>query len=227
MQRNMILDEELQPPEVTAIAATTTHFPDAEATQREMDRLQASSATYQAALQEVQSRNLQALDEDEIVPPFGWTTTDRSVHADEVQSLVFAATLGKDPDGNEVAIIGHVIRGMDENWQPIKDEEFDLITKPPGGITDPNDIKTVAAFRDGAKVAGDIQPFSLVSRLVKCVRSKCASACLGAITGCAGVFPVYLKCLVVACGVCAVKCGACATCKCRFWCKWAAGCCKD
>lgn len=222
MQQNVTIAEEL--PEITAIVNSSVFFPEEGVLQRETVRLQASSATYQAALQEVQSRKLQARADGS--PPFGWTTVDESVLGDNVQATTFVQDLGSD-GGEDFGLIGLVIRGMDENGRPVRQELFELVSKPSAGVTDLSDIKTIETFKDGAKVAGGIQPFSIFSRFIGCVRNSCASTCLGALTACAGVFPIYLKCVVVACGGCAVKCGACAACDCSFWCKWAAGCCRD
>lgn len=56
----------------------------------------------------------------------------------------------------------------------------------------------------------------------------CGGVCLAALGGCAGAgaLPAILGCLAIRCGGCAAKCAACATCDCRWWCKWAAGCCR-
>jgi hypothetical protein len=56
----------------------------------------------------------------------------------------------------------------------------------------------------------------------------CGGACLAALGGCigSGALPAILACLAIRCGGCAVKCAACATCDCSWWCKWAAGCCE-
>ena len=50
-------------------------------------------------------------------------------------------------------------------------------------------------------------------------------AALGGGAG-AGALPAILACLAVRCGGCAARCAACATCDCRWWCKWAAKCCR-
>jgi len=223
MAQNLRADEEESPPEVTAIVNQTVVFPDSAVLEGETVRLQASSAMYQAALQEVQSRNLQA--RADTVPPFGWTTMDESVLGDQVQSTTFMQDMGS--DGTDYfGIMGFVVRGTDDKGLPMRKEMFEVVKMPMAGVADPSDIKTVALFMDDAKVAEGIQPLGILSRFIGCVRNKCASSCLGSLTTCVGVFPVYVKCVVVKCGGCAVKCGACAACNCGFWCKWATGCCK-
>jgi hypothetical protein len=56
----------------------------------------------------------------------------------------------------------------------------------------------------------------------------CGGVCLSALGGCiaSGAIPAILVCLAVSCGGCAAKCAACATCNCRWWCRWAVGCCE-
>lgn len=216
--------EDYVPPEVTAIATQNVFFPDDEALKHERDRLQASSATYQAALQEIQSRNLQARDEDS--PPFGWTEVSQSVYGDQVKATTFIAAAGSD-GGKDYGIMVYVVQGIDENGRLVREEHAELVEKPSGDVADPSDIKAVALFQGGAKVAGDIEARSLLSRFTKCVRSGCSSACLGSLTSCVGLWPVYLKCVIVKCGLCAVKCGACAACNCSWWCRIVAGCCRN
>lgn len=66
------------------------------------------------------------------------------------------------------------------------------------------------------------------TRFKACITGKCASTCAGALGTCAFTgWAGYLQCLALACGGCSAKCVGCATCKCRWWCKWAIGCCED
>ena len=58
-----------------------------------------------------------------------------------------------------------------------------------------------------------------------CLHSKCASTCLSSLWQCTGTWSAYFWCVAAKCGGCVVKCAACATCDCRWWCRWAAGCC--
>ncbi|MGD1219958.1 hypothetical protein AB9Q10_16180 [Streptomyces krungchingensis] len=65
-------------------------------------------------------------------------------------------------------------------------------------------------------------------RVVRCLGRDCGGVCLGAALRCPKVnWAAFLVCLAGTCGVCVIKCGACATCDCSWWCKWAAGCCED
>lgn len=65
------------------------------------------------------------------------------------------------------------------------------------------------------------------SRWTRCLRDRCATTCLGALTTCSGTWAAYLWCVVAACGTCVLRCVGCASCDCRWWCKWAVGCCSD
>ena len=56
---------------------------------------------------------------------------------------------------------------------------------------------------------------------------KCASPCVNALVTCPKTsWSAYLGCLAVRCGGCFVAKAACCTCNCKWWCKWAVGCCK-
>ncbi|SRR6266511_2362075 len=63
------------------------------------------------------------------------------------------------------------------------------------------------------------------SAWVGCLRSNCASACLNALFSCSGTWTAYFWCVVARCGGCVLRCAACSTCDCSWWCRWAAGCC--
>lgn len=64
-------------------------------------------------------------------------------------------------------------------------------------------------------------------RFRRCL-GTCGGPCLAALGTCivAGALPAILACLAVSCGGCAARCSACATCNCRWWCRWAVGCCE-
>jgi len=56
---------------------------------------------------------------------------------------------------------------------------------------------------------------------------KCASPCVNALVTCPkSSWTAYLGCLAVRCGGCFVAKAACCTCNCKWWCKWAVGCCR-
>jgi hypothetical protein len=60
---------------------------------------------------------------------------------------------------------------------------------------------------------------------VGCLHGRCASECLGALWQCVGTWAAYFWCVVARCGGCVLKCAACATCDCSWWCRWGTGCC--
>ena len=222
MQENVRIAEEM--PEVFAVLRTQVVFSEATSVASQLRELQGVSPTYQAALQELQSRNLQV--SADAAPPFGWSVLDESVLASQVQSLTFIQDLGS-RDGQDVGLMGVVVSGVDESGLPVRDERWEIMEKPSAGVADLSDIRTVAVFQDGSKVTGDFQALSILSRFTKCIRGSCASTCLGVLTTCIGAFPIYVKCVAVGCGGCTLKCSACAGCNCGRWCKWAAGCCRE
>jgi hypothetical protein len=75
---------------------------------------------------------------------------------------------------------------------------------------------------EGGKV---VEARSWWSAWVGCLRSRCASACLSALWQCTGTWTAYFWCVVGKCGGCVLRCAACSTCDCSWWCRWAVGCC--
>jgi hypothetical protein len=59
-----------------------------------------------------------------------------------------------------------------------------------------------------------------------CLTGKCVAVCLSALVKCAGTWSAYLGCVLIACAGCGAYCAACASCNCKWWCKWATGCCR-
>lgn len=93
----------------------------------------------------------------------------------------------------------------------------------PGG-----DVTKTVEMRYDAVTKGVISTNSWWTRLKACIKGSCSSVCAAALGTCTlASWAGYLQCLAIACGGCSAKCVACATCKCRWWCKWATGCCKD
>jgi len=222
MQPNVQIAQEM--PDVTAVANTQVYFPDASSIKAELSQLQTTSATYQAARAEIQARNLLASDQA-TAQPFGYTMLDESTTGQQARTFNIVEDLGSS-DGKDFGLVGVLISGTDERGFPVRKELFELVEKPSSGITDPSQVTVVATFRDGAAMSPGAGVTSVFSAFVDCVKNSCATVCLGSLTACAGAFPVYLKCVAVACGGCALKCGACVACDCGFWCKWATGCCN-
>lgn len=57
------------------------------------------------------------------------------------------------------------------------------------------------------------------------IRKDCVTQCKNALTQCSGTWAQYLSCVAWRCGGCFVKKSACCACDCRWWCRWAVGCC--
>lgn len=70
-----------------------------------------------------------------------------------------------------------------------------------------------------------IEARSWWSAWVGCLQRECAATCLSALFTCSGTWVAYLGCVALRCGPCVLRCSACATCDCVWWCRWAAGCC--
>lgn len=92
----------------------------------------------------------------------------------------------------------------------------------PGG-----DITKVDEFKVDPKTKKVVLTHSWWTRFKACITGKCTSACLQALVSCPpSSWAAYLGCLAIKCGGCSAKCVGCATCRCRWWCKWAVSCCN-
>jgi hypothetical protein len=72
-----------------------------------------------------------------------------------------------------------------------------------------------------------VESHSWWSAWTGCLYRDCASTCLNSLWACSGTWAAYFWCVAAACGGCVLKCSACATCDCSWWCRWAAGCCSQ
>lgn len=66
------------------------------------------------------------------------------------------------------------------------------------------------------------------SCLKKRLRRKCARKCVVSLITCAatGSWVGYILCVAKQCGACFAKYSAGCGCNCRWWCRWAIGCCR-
>jgi len=219
-RRSSVKFDEL--PETTVLLEDRYIFADEAAIMTQVRDLEANSASYKKVVSELQSRNLQVASFADAAPS-GWTTLSKDIYGNDVRSLTLALSLGSSgASGGEVGLLGVVVQGVDENGKPMREERFEIVELPPSG--DPGNAQVSLAIQNGQVL--NLAAGNIFTRLIACVKNSCASVCLGSLTACAGVFPVYLKCVAIACGGCALKCGACAACSCGFWCKWAVGCCN-
>lgn len=132
----------------------------------------------------------------------------------EVEVEISLSTLEK-PNSEDQAAIGTVRVTAGKNT-----EEYDMLLEALDG--DFEDVRESKVENDKVVPAN-----SWWTAARSCVIGKCGSVCIGALTVCRGTWAAYLLCVAAACGGCWVRCSACATCNCRWWCKWAAGCCRQ
>lgn len=96
--------------------------------------------------------------------------------------------------------------------------EYHFMLETPG-----NDILNTREFTwDQGEV---VEALSWWSRFLACIRD---CGCGWTLVSCwSWSWSDLLACVVSRCGTCPARCGACATCRCRWWCRWASGCCRD
>lgn len=99
-----------------------------------------------------------------------------------------------------------------------QEETHEILLEAPGG----NFRQTREYTIEGAKV---VETNSWWSAWVGCLNRSCASTCLNALWSCSGTWTAYFWCVAARCGGCVLKCAACSTCDCSWWCRWAVGCC--
>ena len=95
---------------------------------------------------------------------------------------------------------------------------YDLLLEAPGG-----DFQHAREF---TVVDDKVVPAnSWWSAWVGCLQRSCASTCLTSLWTCSGTWAAYFWCVAATCGGCVLRCSACASCDCSWWCRWASGCC--
>jgi hypothetical protein len=133
-----------------------------------------------------------------------------------VQELEFEFSLRalEIPDSEDQAAIASVTITAGKNT-----EEYEMLLESVG-----NDFEEIREFmiENDQVVAAN----SWWTAARSCVIGKCGSVCIGSLVACSGTWAAYLICVAAACGGCWLKCSACATCNCRWWCRWATGCCS-
>jgi hypothetical protein len=97
-----------------------------------------------------------------------------------------------------------------------------LVEVPGGDFEKMNELKV-----QGKRV---VKASSWWSRLRGCLRRWGSQACKEAIVRCSIGAPVspggFVACVYATCGPIYSRCAHCATCRCRWWCKWGSGCCR-
>ena len=141
-----------------------------------------------------------------MLPPRG--EKGKAVETVEFELVGMSATKGKD----QGAVVTSVVRAGDN------EVVYHFVLEAPGG-----DFRKAREFavEDGKVVAAH----SWWTAWVGCLRNRCASTCLSALGSCSGTWSAYFWCVAARCGGCVLRCAACSTCDCRWWCRWATGCC--
>jgi hypothetical protein len=98
-------------------------------------------------------------------------------------------------------------------------ESYEALLEAPGG-----DFSQAREFRVKGNAVIPAKSWWTAAR--RCVTSSCSSVCVASLFTCTGTWAAYLLCIAAKCGGCWLKCAACATCNCRWWCRWATGCCR-
>jgi hypothetical protein len=141
----------------------------------------------------------------------------KGVQAQPVQEVEFEISLSAldKSDSEDQAAIVTVRVNAGQNT-----EQYDMLLEANDG-----DFEDVREF----KVENDqiVPAKSWWTATRNCITSRCGAICIGALVTCSGTWVAYLGCVAAACGGCWATCAACATCNCRWWCKWAAKCCRQ
>jgi hypothetical protein len=145
-----------------------------------------------------------------IEPPKGETGTPISEASFEIQ----VHNLIKSRSKEQAAIVSVTVRAGNNV------ETRDMLMH----TTDGNFVKAKEYIVTDNKV---VLAHSWWTSTQKCIKSNCTMVCIAALLTCTGTWSAYLACLAVTCGTCWVKCAACVGCNCKWWCKWATGCCKQ
>ncbi|MEW2417847.1 hypothetical protein AB0953_29605 [Streptomyces sp. NPDC046866] len=148
-------------------------------------------------------------------PPASLPTTEQDMQVNKVTATLVAKTY-EGAGNQQVAACATVLRG-----DPAGKEEVDafVLIGQKGSLLDTAD--ELVAGPAGTLVPRD----GWWDALTKCL-GGCGSTCLSAAVGCPkATWQIFLICLAGRCGLCVVKCAACATCDCTWWCRIAAGCC--
>jgi hypothetical protein len=143
-------------------------------------------------------------------PPAG----EQGAPVQELQYEMSLRTLEK-PNSQDQAAIATVTVTAGQNT-----EQYDLLLEAPGG-----NFAQAQEFKVENDQVVPAQSWWTAAR--SCVTRSCTSVCVGSLVTCSGTWAAYLICVAAACGGCWVKCAACATCNCKWWCRWATGCCRQ
>lgn len=151
-------------------------------------------------------------DLDREVYPAGGPEAGPGVNAVKSALIVTSVNYGN----NLVAMCASVLKGEPDGPEVV--EAFTLQTSSSNFLDD---------VKEQGVSGGKLQPRSgFWDTLLDCLSRDCGQACLSAAVSCRkDNWADFLVCLAGRCGLCVVKCHACAGCKCAYWCVPVAGCC--
>ncbi|MFI8265059.1 MULTISPECIES: hypothetical protein [unclassified Streptomyces] len=142
--------------------------------------------------------------------------TDKGTAVNKLTATIVAKTY-EGTGSEQVAACATVLRG-DPSGEEIVDA-FVLVGQK-GSLIDT--AEELVAGEAGTLVPRD----GWWDALTRCL-GGCGSTCLSAAVGCPKPsWQIFLICLAGRCGLCVVKCAACATCDCTWWCRIGVGCCN-
>ncbi|MER5857365.1 hypothetical protein ABT131_17355 [Streptomyces sp900105245] len=197
--------------------------------QREMARLDQSYEQLAVLRDAVPNLLGRSLDEADIQEPVGFGAAwelkepylaadaregDRAVKTVESTLIVNSYNAGQE----HVGVFASVLK------TDTGEEQIDVFT-----------LRTQDFLIDGVReyIPDSANPGSITVRdgwwdaLVACLGRNCGSVCLGAALSCPKInWAAFLLCLAGRCGLCVIRCGACAACDCTWWCRPVAGCCN-
>lgn len=155
---------------------------------------------------------------------FGFKETYRAVapvkdprSAKKVEEAVFEIhiqDLFKQRSKDKLAIASVQIKAGDEK------ETYEMLLVAPSG----NFLKAREFKVEQNRV---VLAKSWWTRTKACLRRYCVTMCSQSLGTCSGAWVYYLACVAAWCGGCFTGCMACASCRCRWWCRWAViACCR-
>lgn len=130
----------------------------------------------------------------------------------ELESTIFVREYAKANSRDQAAIITVTVTAGKNT------DQYDMLVVAEDGRF--NDARESMVENDKIVLAE-----SWWSAVRDCITSRCGTVCVSALITCSGTWTAYLLCLAARCGGCWLRCAACATCDCRWWCRWATWCC--
>lgn len=198
-------------PKKPYLTAITTRYPASKTLTTHFKSLAKKDAKGKVLHGHLEEKGFKAVAGDKGV--FGFTNTYRST--DGKSTTIDCRVQSYNKTGGDTAAMVVVTASSGKNTEEYKC----ILVAPKGNIDKASEFKLDARSRV-------VRAHSWWSCVKKYLKSKCATACITALVTCKGDFVTYLACVAGLCGGCFLKYSACCSCNCKFWCKWAVGCCK-